>query len=390
MKYSDRIYQEYNDMADKGVASVCRINACFMLVVALLDWLGVFIIDYVPLFIALGITMLIFLIPMFTYNILGIHREWLRYLILFMLVLQQGILYSVLSYHVILMLSFPVVAACLYSRRRYIAYTAALIFPMLIISHLAAFYLKIVPDEPLVTLKGTILYGLLPRCIEMTAFIVVSWYISARLQGLINKVLQKNEELYMDQENTLTSLSEIIESQSEHTGAHVKRVALYTEIICRGLGFSDDECWKISQASKMHDVGKIIIPSGILDKPGKLTDEEFEIVKKHTAYGRRMLEKAPGELFKLGAVIAYQHHEHFDGNGYHGMSGDEISIAARCVALADVFDALATERPYKKAWPLDKVKEEIISQKGKQFAPEVVDVFVDRFVEFKAICENTR
>ena len=151
---------------------------------------------------------------------------------------------------------------------------------------------------------------------------------------------------------------------------------------------SDEDSWKVSQASKMHDVGKIVVPLEILEKPGKLTAEEFDVVKKHTDHGKKMLENSPGELMQLGAVIAYQHHERWNGTGYHGMKGEEIHPAARCVALADVFDALVSKRPYKAAWPLDKVKEEIVSQRGWQFAPEVVDVFMKEFDEFKKISET--
>lgn len=390
MDYSGAIIKEYDDMADRRVAAVCRINTAFMMIVGLLNLLGIFIVDMKMLLVAVISSIIIYMLPTLIYNILGIHKGWVRYVILFLLVISSGVEYAILSYHVILMLSFPLFVACLYSKKRYIAYVSALTVLMLICSHLLAYKLNVIPDEPLVTLKGTILYGILPRLIEMLAFIVAAYFISDRMQELINRVLQKNKELYADQENTLTSLSEIIESQSEHTGTHVKRVALYTEIICRGLGMSDEECWKISQASKMHDVGKIIVPLEILEKPGKLTKEEFDIVKKHTDYGKKMLENSPGELMQLGAIIAYEHHERWDGTGYHGMKGEEIHPAARCVALADVFDALVSERPYKKAWPLDKVKEEIASQRGKQFAPDVVDVFLREIDKFKEVNESVK
>ena len=388
MDYSGAIIKEYDEMADRRVAAVCRINIAFMVVIALLDILGIFIIDMKVLISAVAISIAIYLLPTVMYNLCGIHKGWVRYMILFFITLAAGVQYAILSYHVILMLSFPLVIACLYSKKRYIVYVSALTIPMLIVSHLAAYAIKVVPDEPLVTLKGTILYGILPRLIEMLAFIVAAYFIADRMQALIERILLKNKELYADQENTLTSLSEIIESQSEHTGTHVKRVALYTEIICKGLGMSEEDCWKVSQASKMHDVGKIIVPAEILDKPGRLTAEEFEIVKKHTDHGKKMLENSPGELMQLGAVIAYEHHERWDGNGYHGLKGEEIHPAARCVALADVFDALVSKRPYKNPWPLDKVKEEIVSQRGRQFAPEVVDVFMKEFDEFKKISET--
>ena len=386
MDYSGAIIKEYDEMADRRVAAVCRINVAFMIIVGLLNVLGIFIIEMKMLMFVVGASIIIYMLPTLLYNVLGIHKGCVRYIILFLLVVLAGLEYAVLSYHVILMLSFPLVIACLYSRNRYVIYVSVLTVPMLVVSHLAAFALKVVPDEPLVTLKGVVLYGILPRLLEMFAFIVAAYFIADRMQALVGRVLLKNKELYADQENTLTSLSEIIESQSEHTGTHVKRVALYTDIICRGLGISEEESWKISQASKMHDVGKIIVPLEILEKPGKLTQEEFEIVKKHTDYGKKMLENSPGELMQLGAVIAYEHHERWDGTGYHGLKGEEIHPAARCVALADVFDALVSKRPYKEAWSLEKVKEEIKAQRGKQFAPEVVDVFLREFDKFREVC----
>ncbi len=375
-------------MADRRVAAACRLNVAFMIIVGLLNVLGIFIIEMKMLMFVVGASIIIYMLPTLLYNVLGIHKGWVRYIILFLLVVLAGLEYAVLSYHVILMLSFPLVIVCLYSRNRYVIYVSVLTIPMLIVSHLAAFALKVVPDEPLVTLKGVVLYGILPRLLEMFAFIVAAYFIADRMQALVGRVLLKNKELYADQENTLTSLSEIIESQSEHTGTHVKRVALYADIICRGLGISEEESWKISQASKMHDVGKIIVPLEILEKAGKLTPEEFEIVKKHTDYGKKMLENSPGELMQLGAVIAYEHHERWDGTGYHGLKGEEIHPAARCVALADVFDALVSKRPYKEAWSLEKVREEIKAQRGKQFAPEVVDVFLREFDKFREVCES--
>ena len=388
MDYSGAIIKEYDEMADRRVSAACRINVAFMIIVGLLNVLGIFIIEMKMLMFVVAASIIIYMLPTLLYNILEIHKGWVRYIILFLLVVLAGLEYAVLSYHVILMLSFPLVIACLYSRNRYVIYVSVLTIPMLIVSHLAAFALKVVPDEPLVTLKGVVLYGILPRLLEMFAFIVAAYFIADRMQALVGRVLLKNKELYADQENTLTSLSEIIESQSEHTGTHVKRVALYTDIICRGLGISEEESWKISQASKMHDVGKIIVPLEILEKAGKLTPEEFEIVKKHTDYGKKMLENSPGELMQLGAVIAYEHHERWDGTGYHGLKREEIHPAARCVALADVFDALVSKRPYKEAWSLEKVREEIKAQRGKQFAPEVVDVFLREFDKFREVCES--
>ena len=157
-------------------------------------------------------------------------------------------------------------------------------------------------------LKGTIFYGIVPRIIEFLAFFIICYYISYRIQRLVSTLAAKNRELHEDQENLIFSLSQIIENKSENTGQHVRRVSEYTRILCRSLGYDEEECRTISLAATMHDVGKLMVPEAILEKPGRLTPEEFEIVKKHTEYGKKMLETSPGELFTLSSQIAWQHH----------------------------------------------------------------------------------
>ena len=385
MNFSEQIIREYRKNADMRLAFVCRLMIGFMLLVALLNITGVFTIAPLPLYLTTVISVFNFILPTLFYNILKIHSTKIRYFILAIVVIQSGLQYAALSYHTIIMLVFPLIMACLYNEKKYVIYTAILTLPMLVISHLAAFYLKIVPDEPLITLKGTILYGIVPRTIEIFAVVILCYTISDRIEKLVNTLASKNRELYEDQENLILAVSQIIENKSENTGQHVKRVSEYTEVLCKCLGFNDEDSWKISLAAMMHDVGKLMIPESILEKPGKLTAEEFEIVKKHTQYGKQMLETSPGELFKLSTDIAYNHHEKWDGTGYRGVKGEDTPVCARCVALADVFDALVSRRAYKEPWPPEKAYEEIVSQRGKQFDPAVVDAFVQNFDKFKDI-----
>ena len=385
MNFSEQIIREYRKNADMRLAFVCRLMIGFMLLVALLNITGVFTIAPLPLYLTTVISVFNFILPTLFYNILKIHSTKIRYFILAIVVIQSGLQYAALSYHTIIMLVFPLIMACLYNEKKYVIYTAILTMPMIVISHLAAFYLKIVPDEPLITLKGTILYGIVPRTIEIFAVVILCYTISDRIEKLVNTLASKNRELYEDQENLILAVSQIIENKSENTGQHVKRVSEYTEVLCKCLGFNDEDSWKISLAAMMHDVGKLMIPESILEKPGKLTAEEFEIVKKHTQYGKQMLETSPGELFKLSTDIAYNHHEKWDGTGYRGVKGEDTPECARCVALADVFDALVSRRAYKEPWPPEKAYEEIVSQRGKQFDPAVVDAFVQNFDKFKDI-----
>lgn len=385
MNFSEQIIREYRKNADMRLAFVCRLMIGFMLLVALLHITGVFKIAPLPLYLTTVISVFNFILPTLFYNILKIHSTKIRYFILAIVVIQSGLQYAALSYHTIIMLVFPLIMACLYNEKKYVIYTAILTMPMIVISHLAAFYLKIVPDEPLITLKGTILYGIVPRTIEIFAVVILCYTISDRIEKLVNTLASKNRELYEDQENLILAVSQIIENKSENTGQHVKRVSEYTEVLCKCLGFNDEDSWKISLAAMMHDVGKLMIPESILEKPGKLTAEEFEIVKEHTQYGKQMLETSPGELFKLSTDIAYNHHEKWDGTGYRGVKGEDTPVCARCVALADVFDALVSRRAYKEPWPPEKAYEEIVSQRGKQFDPAVVDAFVQNFNKFKDI-----
>lgn len=199
------------------------------------------------------------------------------------------------------------------------------------------------------------------------------------------ELLQTSEQLNMVSEQTIQSLAEIVEAKSEFTGLHVKRVSEYTRILAEAMGYSPEKVDTIRIASMMHDIGKINIPSSILEKPGKLTDEEFEVIKTHITEGEKLLRHAPGEIMQMARIIALQHHEKWNGTGYLGIRGDEISLESRIVALADVFDALVSKRPYKKPFPVEKAYDIITGDSGSHFDPAVVAAFQDNFEKFQNI-----
>ena len=343
-----------------------------------LNFTGVFIISPV-IYPVLGVSGVVMLLPTLFYKILHKHNLWIRYFVLTCMVLMSGMLYAFLSYYVIIMLVFPVVVSCLYCDKKSTLFTSVLGIPVLVISHLVAYKLKVVADEPLVTLYGVVVYGIVPKILEYMAFAVCSLSMTGKVQKLIQSLVEKNRELYQEQESIINSLSYMIESQSKETGQHVKRVSEYTMVLCEGLGMEKEQVWKIGLASQMHDAGKIFVPIDILEKPGRLTNEEFEIIKKHTKNGKKLLEKSPGEIMQLSSVIAFEHHERYDGRGYAGMKGEEIIVYARCVSVADVFDALVSWRPYKKPWTPEEARKEILANAGTQFDPAVVKIFDDNF-----------
>lgn len=191
-----------------------------------------------------------------------------------------------------------------------------------------------------------------------------------------------NQEVEDTQKEILFTLGEVAEARSQETSFHVKRVAELSKMLALWYGLSEEEAELLRLATPIHDLGKLGISDTILNKPGKLTDEEFSIMKTHSEIGYEMLKKSGRPILKAGSLIAWQHHERYDGTGYPlGLKGDEIHIYSRIVALADVFDALGNDRVYKKAWPIEKIIEYIKEQEGTHFDPKLVQVFLEHIEE---------
>ncbi|MBI5209317.1 MAG: GAF domain-containing protein [Elusimicrobia bacterium] len=175
----------------------------------------------------------------------------------------------------------------------------------------------------------------------------------------------------------------------EDTGKHLRRMSRFSGILGAGMGLGYEEAEDIRYAAPLHDVGKVAIPDTILRKPGKLDAAEYEEMKRHTIYGSQMLARAESRLLRLAARIAVAHHEHFDGTGYpHQLKGDLIPTEARIVAVADVFDALASERVYKGAWSVDEARGYILERSGTLFDPDVCASFDKRFDELRSVLEE--
>ena len=190
---------------------------------------------------------------------------------------------------------------------------------------------------------------------------------------------------YLDTINRLVAATEY---KDEDTGDHIVRISRYCTLIAEKLGLPRETVELIQFASPMHDIGKIGIPDHILLKPDRLTKEEFDIVKTHTTIGASILENAKADVLKLSHEIALSHHEKYNGNGYPGgLSGEDIPISGRIVAIADTFDALTSTRPYKDPYPFDVAVDIILSEKGQHFDPDIVDVFIGSIEEIRRIRE---
>jgi len=221
-----------------------------------------------------------------------------------------------------------------------------------------------------------------------TAYKQLLQYAKA-LNETVSNLKNKNRELNNAYYDTINRLVVASEYKDEDTHDHIVRMSRYSALLAEKAGFSGEFVENILFASPMHDIGKIGIPDTILMKPGKLADDEFNNMKKHTIIGSKILENSKAEILKLAASIALTHHEKWNGKGYpYGTSGEEIPVAGRIAAIADTFDALTSKRPYKEAYPVEVAYDIIIKEKGRQFDPDITDIFIDNFNDFITIKEE--
>ena len=210
--------------------------------------------------------------------------------------------------------------------------------------------------------------------------------MSSSIKDGIHQIESLSDEIINTQKEIIYTMGEIAETRSKETGNHVKRVAEYSKLIALKLGINEQEAEMLKLASPMHDIGKVGIPDNILNKPGKLTPEEFEIMKTHAQLGYEMLKHSSKPILQAAAIVSKEHHEKYNGNGYpKGLKGEEIHIFARITAVADVFDALGSDRIYKKAWEDEKIFELFNNEKGEHFDPKIIDIFFENLEEIKQI-----
>ena len=218
------------------------------------------------------------------------------------------------------------------------------------------------------------------RCRNLLSMRLHEKIVLSRAQSLEKAVNEATKQIYERERETLYRLAKAVEFRDSNTGNHVLRMAKFARLIAEGLGLPQKRCELIEIAAPMHDIGKIGIPDNILLKPSKLTPEEFNQMKNHSVIGYNMLYGSKSMFIALAAEISLGHHEKFDGSGYpNGLSGREISLESRIVAVADVYDALTIARPYKQAWTNERALEYVIAKSGTDFDPDCVEAFVAQY-----------
>ena len=210
--------------------------------------------------------------------------------------------------------------------------------------------------------------------------------LSNHARTLAAEVRRATAEIFERERETLNKLARAAEFRDPETGAHILRMAHFSALIAREMGLDADMQEALLIAAPMHDVGKLGTPDHILLKPGRLDPDEFEIMKQHATIGHEILKDSASPYMQLAATIALSHHEKFDGSGYpKGLAGDAIPLVGRIVAVADVFDALTSSRPYKQAWEVGRARDFLADGKGRHFDPACVDAMLGRWDEVQDI-----
>ena len=209
------------------------------------------------------------------------------------------------------------------------------------------------------------------------------------LRSALDEMAAAQRLAYLAQLDTVERLAILAEYKDQVTARHIRRMSEYCAVIARGLNLPPSEVELILHASRMHDVGKIAVPDSILRKPSSLDAPEWVVMRRHPTIGSRILDNSSSELLQAGRVIALCHHERWDGTGYpSGLGGEAIPLWGRICAVADVFDAVISERPYKPAYPVHEALDILRNGRGTQFDPRVVDVFFENLDEILAVVEH--
>lgn len=370
-------------------ARCMRIMALVMLIIFAYCYF-VTSIDDTLLIIFFASCLLVAMIPTLVINVFKKdNRPGTKYLVIFCVCIICTAMLTLLSSHAFPIMLFPILIASLYYDKTFVLMTSLLVSVGILGSDvLAVKFHNIFIGCAYTDIYDALLGYTVPHIAIIFAMSIVAYSIVQRNSMMIESTIDSATTIMNNQKGLIYSFAEISESKSKNTGEHIKRVAEYMRILAKASGYDNEYVEMLCTASMMHDIGKLMISEEILDKPEKLTDEEYQIMKNHVLYGEALLEKCPGELMHLACILAKEHHERWDGTGYLGMKGEEIAYISRLMAVCDVFDALTSDRYYKKGWSVDETYNEIIRLSGKSFDPKVVKLFIEHIDDFRAVRDS--
>ena len=425
----DKFLEDKDYIANTYVMRCFFISMCAYLACFILNMLNIFIIDKDIMLIGFIPSIFIYLTMLLITKKVSLSSSKIKYFILLSIVAVFTLIGVTITYHVVIIAILPILYAILYSSKKVMWYVYGLtVVSTIIIVYVGYFYgvcdanmalltntsidkyisngyfqLTAVNDNVFVTLM---LFVVIPRCLIYIAFMAVCSsiykFITAGIEKakdfvkmevfkneLKSKVDEQTVELSEKQRKlnetywqTVTALSEAVDAKDRYTSGHSKRVAEYSRIIAKRMGKSKAEQQLIYRAGLLHDVGKIGVPVDIINKPGRLTDSEFDLIKIHPITGYHILRQI-SEYSEIAIATKY-HHEHYNGKGYpNGLVGENIPESARILGVADAYDAMTSNRSYREGLPQDIVRAEIEKGKGRQFDPVIADIMLQMIDEDK-------
>jgi len=388
--------QEY--IANLYVMRCLSVTMVVYLITFVLNMAGVFTIEHKLMYKAFFPSAVIYIIVQVVSRFISLSDKRTKYFILTGTIVLFTITGVYLTYHVILITLLPFLYATLYSSKKTMWYVYVLTVISTVIVVYGGYYVGLCDanmvllttgdiedtvrnglimltganENPLVTL---LLFFVVPRCLIFIAFM----FVCNSIVEIVNSSHRKTEEMFLQ---TVAALSDAVDAKDRYTSGHSKRVADYARKIAMRLGKSKEEQDEVYRAGLLHDVGKIRIPEDIINKPGRLTDEEYNTIKIHPITGYNILRGISED--SIIAVAAKYHHERYDGKGYpNGLHGEEIPETARILGVADSYDAMASNRSYRDALPQEVVRGEIEKGRGTQFDPKIADVMLKMIDEDK-------
>ncbi|MCI7768037.1 MAG: HD domain-containing protein [Oscillospiraceae bacterium] len=386
-----RIICKNEEDANRTAANVMLTTFALFTVIYILNVAGIFIIDKPVMTAAYCISAVLLLLPKLLNKLCGTSAKYLKYLYVLFADLFLLVMTSTLTYHVVVIYAYPIAIAGLYFSEKITKLSTVGTLAVTTAGQFIAFYIGRNNDHNFQTLNKLVLFSVLPRFLTLLSFAALLLLLTRRTSKLLSDDADNYEQLVSHNQEMICGFATLVENRDENTGGHIKRTSIYAEMLSRELQrtgqysdiINDEFIECLAMVAPLHDIGKIAIPDSILCKPGKLTDEEFDIMKSHSAKGGEIImgvfiHSSDENYKKMAYEVARYHHEKWNGRGYpEGLSGTDIPLSARIMAVADVFDAVSEKRCYRDAMPLEKCFEIISEGSGRDFDPVLAEAFLN-------------
>lgn len=385
-----RIIKKNEQEANKVVAKTMLITFGVFTLVYILNLVGVFVVEPVLMNVAYFIGSIALLVPSLINRICGTSSRKLKYIYVSLAALYLMTVVSILTYHSVVFYVFPIAIGGLYFSKQVTRFASIITTFVTVCGQYIGFFAGVV-DKNSPDLYSLTIYNVLPRLLIIIALAALLELMTNRTSSLLEEDAKNYEHQEKYSRNMIYGFATLVENRDENTGGHIRRTSIYAELLAANLKkkgiYSDiidyEFIKSLAMVAPLHDIGKIAIPDSILCKPGKLTDEEFEIMKSHSAKGGEIIKETFSEISdedygKMAYEVARYHHEKWNGRGYpEGLSGQNIPLPARIMTVADVFDAVSEKRCYRDAMPIEKCFEIISEGIGKDFDPLIAETFLE-------------